>query len=52
MRVVRGTIAWMIAALMLAQAPALEAVAQDKSKTEVVPQIGHPTSTSSLQPAT
>jgi ABC-type sugar transport system substrate-binding protein len=41
MRVVRVTIVWIVAALMMALAPALEAAAQDKPKIEVVPQIGH-----------
>jgi WD40 repeat protein len=43
MRIVRATIVWVAAALMMALAPALEAAAQDKPKIEVVPQIGHST---------
>ena len=40
MPVVPVTIVWMVAALIMALAPAL-AAAQDKPKIEVVPQIGH-----------
>jgi len=41
MPVVRAAIVGMVAALMVALAPALKAAAQDKSMTEAVPQIGH-----------
>ena len=41
MRVVRATIVWIVAALLMALAPAFQAAAQDKPKIEVVPQIGH-----------
>jgi hypothetical protein len=41
MRVVRATIVWAAAALMVALAKVLEVPAHDKRQIEVVPQIGH-----------
>src|SRR5262245_4419911 len=48
MRIVRATIVCVVAPLMAALAPEFQAAAQDQPKIEVMPQIGHSSSASSV----